>query len=274
MGKYLFFDIDGTLIDFSGVIPQSAIDALRKVRQNGHRIFLCTGRSVCQFQKPLEQITFDGVVAASGAYVECDGKEVFHHHMSQEDVRKVAEQFRKDDTMFSCQMMERAIMERNNRERFMDLFRRRGYSEEQLERTFPEDRRVSSIEEYDTRIEKIIYNEAKRTVAELHDIFGDTMEVTKMSFDSPDEYSGEITTAGVNKAYGIQKVLDYYGGSREDTIGFGDGPNDFEMIEFVHTGVVMGNGIEPLKEKADFVTTSVTEGGIKHALEELHLISE
>ena len=250
MGKYLFFDIDGTLIDFSGKIPRSAIEALKAVRKAGHRIFLCTGRSVCQLQDALKEITFDGMVAASGGYV-----------------------FRDDDTMFSCQMTDRAILEKDNRERFIELFRRKGtVSEEQIQKVFPESRRVAAVEDYIDRIEKIIYNESIRMVGELRDLFGSTIEVTATSFDNTDAYSGEITTYGINKAYGIQKVLDYYGGTVEDTIGFGDGSNDFEMIEFVHTGVVMENGIDELKAKADYVTTSVMEDGIKHALEHLKLI--
>lgn len=273
MGKYLFFDIDGTLIDFSGKIPRSAIEALKAVRKAGHRIFLCTGRSVCQLQDALKEITFDGMVAASGGYVVCDGEEIFHHYMPVSDVEKVVKQFRDDDTMFSCQMTDRAILEKDNRERFIDLFRRRGtVSEEQIQKVFPESRRVAAVEDYIDRIEKIIYNESIRTVGELRELFGSTIEVTAMSFDNTDAYSGEITTYGINKAYGIQKVLDYYGGTVENTIGFGDGPNDFEMIEFVHTGVVMGNGIDELKAKADYVTTSIMEDGIKHALEHLKLI--
>lgn len=273
MGKSLFFDIDGTLVDFSGKIPRSAIEALKAVRKAGHRIFLCTGRSLCQLQDVLKEITFDGMVAASGGYVVCDGKEIFHHYMSAAEVEKVVKQFRDDATMFSCQMTDRAILEKNNWERFVEVFRHRGtISEEQIQRMFPESWRVVAVEDYIDQIEKIVYNESIWTVGELRERFGSSIEVTAMSFDNVNAYSGEITTYGINKAYGIQQVLDYYGGAVEDTFGFGDGPNDFEMIKFVHTGVVMGNGIDELKEKADYVTTSIMEDGIKHALEHFKLI--
>lgn len=43
--KIIFADIDGTLFDHeTGKIPASACEALRQARENGHRIFLCTGR--------------------------------------------------------------------------------------------------------------------------------------------------------------------------------------------------------------------------------------
>ncbi len=38
--KLVFFDIDGTLVDGpTHQIPQSAVEAIRKLRENGHRIY-------------------------------------------------------------------------------------------------------------------------------------------------------------------------------------------------------------------------------------------
>lgn len=45
MGKIIFMDVDGTLINYENHIPQSAIDAIRKARKNGHKVYICTGRS-------------------------------------------------------------------------------------------------------------------------------------------------------------------------------------------------------------------------------------
>ena len=73
----------------------------------------------------------------------------------------------------------------------------------------------------------------------------------------------------------IKKIVDdieHLGVSREDTIAFGDGPNDFEMIEFAGIGVAMGNASEDLKEKADMVTTAIDKDGIFNGMKELGLI--
>ena len=49
MKKLLFFDIDGTLVDFGkSTMSPSTADALINAKQNGHMIFLCTGRSYNQ----------------------------------------------------------------------------------------------------------------------------------------------------------------------------------------------------------------------------------
>ena len=57
-----------------------------------------------------------------------------------------------------------------------------------------------------------------------------------------------------------------------DTIAFGDGPNDLDMIAYAGVGVAMGNAREGLKKIADFVTKPVNEDGISYAMQKLGLI--
>ena len=55
MKKLLFFDIDGTLVDFGkSTMSPSTADALINAKQNGHMIFLCTGRSYNQIYPSLK----------------------------------------------------------------------------------------------------------------------------------------------------------------------------------------------------------------------------
>lgn len=43
--KIVFFDIDGTLLNTEHAIPQSTVDAVNRLRQNGIRVAIATGRS-------------------------------------------------------------------------------------------------------------------------------------------------------------------------------------------------------------------------------------
>ena len=57
MKKLLFFDIDGTLVDFgNSTMSPSTADALINAKQNGHMIFLCTGRSYNQIYPSLKPL--------------------------------------------------------------------------------------------------------------------------------------------------------------------------------------------------------------------------
>ena len=75
--KIIFLDIDGTLTEpGSNEPPDSAVKAVRKAREGGHYVFLCTGRNYDMLM-PLLKYGFDGVVASSGGYIRC-GEEVIY----------------------------------------------------------------------------------------------------------------------------------------------------------------------------------------------------
>ncbi|MBW9235334.1 HAD family hydrolase, partial [Leptospira santarosai] len=58
----------------------------------------------------------------------------------------------------------------------------------------------------------------------------------------------------------------------EDTIAFGDGLNDIEMLEAAGYSVCMGNGHEEALKRAKYVTTHVDEDGLVNAMRYLKLI--
>lgn len=53
--------------------------------------------------------------------------------------------------------------------------------------------------------------------------------------------------------------------SQADTIGFGDGQNDFDMLRYCDVGVAMGNSSDEVKAVADIVTDDIKEDGLKNA---------
>lgn len=272
MRKIIFFDIDGTLVDFSGKMPESTVASLKAARKNGHKLFICTGRSISQLPEELGAFAFDGYVAAAGAYVECEGQEIFHHHMPVEDVKKALDFFHRENAVYSAQTKDETLMEPESRVRFIKIIQQsRDMPVEEIEKNILARQGCTPIMEKINQIEKFCYHECQCPVGKVRQILGDHFDVTRMSFERPNDFSGEITCRGVHKASGMQKVLDYYHAVREDSVAFGDGPNDLEMIEFAGTGVAMGNAIPELKEKADMVTSSVLEDGIQKAMIELEL---
>ena len=53
MRKIIFLDVDGTLVDYHNRIPESAIRAIRQARENGHLVYVCTGRSRAEMRPEL-----------------------------------------------------------------------------------------------------------------------------------------------------------------------------------------------------------------------------
>ena len=81
--KIIFLDIDGTLITKDDELPDLAIEACKKARRRGHKIFLCSGRSLCEIYQFVLDIGFDGVISAAGARIDIEGKNIYKRPMSE-----------------------------------------------------------------------------------------------------------------------------------------------------------------------------------------------
>ena len=80
------------------------------------------------------------------------------------------------------------------------------------------------------------------------------------------ENAFELYSPTISKAVGIQKVLEYYNLTKDDTYAFGDGINDLEMIQYCHVGVAMGNAVKELKDVADLICRRIDEDGLARIL--------
>ena len=82
MGKIVFLNIDGTIRDFDGIIPDSAIKAIHMARENGHKVCISTGRTYTRIDKEILDIGFDGIISSSGGYVEYEGECISHRYFT------------------------------------------------------------------------------------------------------------------------------------------------------------------------------------------------
>lgn len=79
----------------------------------------------------------------------------------------------------------------------------------------------------------------------------------------------EFTPLGVDKVRALKDTFEVLGIDRSEVMSFGDAQNDLSMIEWAEIGVAMGNAVDEVKAKADYVTLDNNSDGIAHALEEL-----
>lgn len=70
----------------------------------------------------------------------------------------------------------------------------------------------------------------------------------------------------------MERLCEFLGVSRTDTIAVGDSMNDLEMLQAVETGVCMANGSLSLQKIADLICPPVTEDGLYRIFETLQLL--
>lgn len=82
----------------------------------------------------------------------------------------------------------------------------------------------------------------------------------------------EVVNNQVNKGKTLMEVAKkFWNIDPENIMAIGDADNDYDMIKLAGYGIAMGNATPKTQSVADFITKSVDEHGVKHALEEFIL---
>ncbi|MEG0367231.1 MAG: HAD family hydrolase [Coprobacillus sp.] len=281
MGKFLFFDIDGTLMGKSKKVTEKTKWAIEEAQRNGHHAFLCTGRAPTSISSDLKEIPFDGIVCSAGGFVIVNDQFIFENFMNQYILSEVLTLFINNHILFTLEAKE-ALYQTPGVNEFFDQ-RHQLDCENNLELArFFEIRRANEnrkpITDFDiltTGVAKVCFiapnkDDFKNCEPFLKEFFN----VVLFSKEEDDFVNGEIILKHCTKADGIRKVIDYYQASMEDTVGFGDSMNDYQMIEEVNIGVVYQDAPEALKKLGQYFFIDPDEDGIYKVMKELSLIED
>ena len=119
MIKAIFFDIDGTLVSYSThEVPQSAFDALYKLKEKGIRLFIATGRGKDGLAV-LKDFPFDGYITLNGQYCYTNqGEIIYENTINKEDLQSLLDYVEKDP--FPCGFTEEHTKYFNYRDQRVD----------------------------------------------------------------------------------------------------------------------------------------------------------
>ena len=87
--KAIFLDCDGTLLDVSrgmNTISEKTKFAIKKLQENGHLVFISSGRCLPAMPQDIINANPTGYIAACGAICLANGKEIFSRSFSDCDI--------------------------------------------------------------------------------------------------------------------------------------------------------------------------------------------
>lgn len=257
--KLFFFDIDGTLIECNkGLYEISKVnrESFDVLKEKGHDVFLATGRCKCFITDGVMNYPFSGYVTCNGGYVEYKGEALYKAIVPTEAINKTIELAKKYHFNFYFESSDYIYVLDRNEPRHQEFAANWGMKD----KTIVDDFNPNEIETYIGMIVINSKDDIPVVVETLSPYFDIQRHQTGLSFD--------LTLKGVSKAVGIQKLVEALNRDMQDTIAFGDGRNDLEMLEAVGVGVAMGNAVIEAKEVADDICKDVMEDGITDWLKE------
>lgn len=257
----VFFDIDGTIIDNATMtIPASAVQAISALRQNGHVPVVNTGRPFSHIDPRVRALDFARWICGCGMHVIQNGQTIFRAEPDLALCRFIEEKARQchviplyeaDDgsIVLDPEGPEHPMIQREEQQMLANGFR------------------VANVKDHSQFLKFITYTNAQ---SDLHSF----VEAVSPWFSPIYRENGmlEYVYNGCTKASGMQHMLDHLGLTKFQSMAIGDSTNDLPMFEAAEITVCMGNGMEELKQAAQYITAPLLEDGIAKALRHFGLI--
>lgn len=262
MIKLIASDMDGTLLDENGQVPEETFDLIHRLREKGVTFAASSGRRYNTLRWFFEPVADEmDYVASLGAEVYADGKTLLDREVfSYASVIKLCELC----ASFDC--LHIALYDETRTFLLDDLS---AYVRE-VDKDLPNAERVDDPPSADTGIIKIsvccersndIMDMAYVLEREMGDLF---------SFMPSGSKWIDVTPSIVNKATGLDQILRYRGIDRSEVMCFGDSMNDYHILRHVGHPMVMANARYAVRQTpgARVIDTNVAHG-VQQAMREV-----
>lgn len=271
--RTVLLDIDGTLVNTRTVLPDSAAQAVRTARAQGHRLFMCTGRSRPEIYPHLWELGFDGLIGGNGSYIEVGGEPIFVQTLDPEVVAEAVEWM--DAMGLGYYLEANSGLWMNSRlmpeiARLMGDDSPAGVAAAHALMPVATEHRPERLDD----VNKISFAlpVAGVDLAELARRFAGRAKIDDWSMNGLVPEFGEIGQIGINKGAAVARLASHLGVERSDLIAFGDARSDLPLFAACGTSVAMGNAPDAVKAEATMVTRHVDEDGLAQAFATLGLI--
>ena len=259
-------DIDGTLLDRNHRVPRRNRDAVARAVQQGAYFALSTGRPFRWIEPVLEQLTVRPVCVTSNGAVLYDSaedrvlsaRELYPDAL--EEVVTVAQRVL-GTVGFGAERAGGSLADSPDQLFVVDPH----YSENALFEGFGV---VSVAELVAQPVVKLLIRNTDYSAPELYDLIAPHIdpELAHITY-SMQEGVLEVAAPNVTKRRGVEWLANQHGIAQEETIAFGDMPNDIEMLTWAGCGVAMENALPAVKAAADAVTVANHQAGVAKVLE-------
>lgn len=252
MIKAAFFDIDGTLLSFkTHRVSDGTVRAFDTLHRHGVHTFISSGRPMVLI--PPMPICFEAHITMNGGYVFTPDKVLLSNPIPSADLEAWLD-FAKQRNLCTMIFTADGMMLAQPNEMGLKL-------RDQLEFTMP------PVVDIDDMRRHEVYQIIALMPANLDSHVASLLPHCRLPRWHP--AFTDVVAADNSKACGMEAICRHFGICQDETLAFGDGANDIEMLQWAGIGVAMGNAEQGVKDQADLVTRSVDEEGIEYTINQL-----
>lgn len=250
---------------------------INECKKQSIKTMICTGRNQGSIQQDILNLDMDGAIYSGGSHIIFQDKLIKKTVIPKKVIKKIF-----DKTIFGIVIETKmnVYMDGSAAKIYQDLFleKTKGFNETKRENIKIKNKFLyeNNINDFDIEKEdvyKICFVDHKEKLKQLQEEMKQVCNVVQL-IPFADMWMLECIPSGCDKGKAIRILNEYLGIKTKESMAFGDGENDIEMLQAAGTGIAMENGSKKLLEKADIICDSVKQDGIYKELIKRKLIKE
>lgn len=262
--KAIISDLDGTLLNEKHEVSDYTKNVVKKVIDKGVKFFIATGRHHEDIDFVRNGLNLDSIfITSNGCRIHDASKnKLLGHDIDEEIIKGLINLEIEEDIHRNIYMEDEWYVEKEND--YLDDF----VKDSPFLYKITDLKNLENIKSPKVFFLSLEYEKLVDLKEKIEKLYPGKLNITFSL-----ETCLEIMPIGVSKGYAIKEVLKKHNIKPEETIAFGDGLNDLEMLKTVGKGFIMGNAHDKLIKELpthDIIAPN-TEEGLAKKLEEIFL---
>lgn len=257
MIKLIATDMDGTLLNSKGVLPEDFFEVFTALQSKNILFAAASGRqyfTLLENFKPIcDEMLF---IAENGTYIVYKGEPLAVHALDKEVAHKLIQYGRRLGVEIVLATSEGAYLE-SSKKQFVS----------EVAKYYVQYEIVEDLLKVDAEILKVTicdFRGAETYSYPAYKVFEDEVQVCLAG-----DIWLDVMTRGINKGRAIRDIQEKLDIGYEETMVFGDYLNDLEMLQNAYYSYAMENAHPTLKKVARFKAKSNDENGVIEKIKEI-----
>lgn len=255
--KIAFFDIDGTLTNSNKDITKNTLNTLKRAKEKGIKIVLCSGRANSYITNLINTNYLDFIISSNGSRIFdiSNNKNIYTNYLNTSNLYNIWNY--SNENKIGCILVDNDFSYYNN---FTDI--NSNNNKNVIFKKIENHKYLNTNNLYQIILEST--NTKKMSKLENYLTTFNELKLINYTYDykTKDYCFFDVVNNNVSKGNAIKYLLDYLKINKNESICFGDSVNDLEMFASCGFKVAMGNAIDSIKKESDYITDTNNNDGI------------